>query len=99
MESDAKMFMPKNSLPPAARLDFRARTAPCVPNLRPAFLPAESLPALRDLKGFRHLVRHAYDFTLRADRIAEMTVIAREVTEFLPIWTAHFISKIRENTR
>src|ERR1700726_3529916 len=29
--------------------------------IRPAFIPSKILPDLRDLKGFRHLVRHAYD--------------------------------------
>ena len=32
--------------------------------LRPPVLPAEVRPLLTDLLGFRHLFRHAYDFTL-----------------------------------
>lgn len=32
--------------------------------LRPAVLSAEVRPVLTDLLGFRHLFRHAYDFTL-----------------------------------
>lgn len=35
-----------------------------VPPLRPRVLPAEARPLLADLLGFRHLFRHAYDFTL-----------------------------------
>ena len=32
--------------------------------LRPAVLPVPVRPVLADLLGFRHLFRHAYDFTL-----------------------------------
>ncbi len=40
-----------------------------LPGLRPAFLPPDALPALSELRRFRHLVRHAYDLSLRAVRL------------------------------
>lgn len=37
--------------------------------LRPQVLPDELRPVLNDLRGFRHLFRHAYDFQLDARRL------------------------------
>ncbi|MBI2150861.1 MAG: hypothetical protein HYU27_09715, partial [Acidobacteria bacterium] len=40
--------------------------------IRPAFIPLDRASDIRELKGFRHVTRHAYDLTLRADRLAEL---------------------------
>lgn len=37
-------------------------------SIRPAFIPPEHLAGIRELKGFRHVVHHAYDLVLRQDR-------------------------------
>lgn len=63
--------------------------------IRPALIPPDRLPDLRELKGFRHLVRHAYDLTLRADRLAELVGIAGQVTTELPQWCAEFGGNVR----
>ena len=63
--------------------------------IRPAFIPPGKLDALRELKGFRHLVRHAYDITLRADRLAELVQLAAEVSAKLPDWCVQFGNKVR----
>src|SRR6266480_649599 len=34
-------------------------------DIRPAFIPPGRLSEIRELKGFRHITRHAYDLTLR----------------------------------
>jgi Rad3-related DNA helicase len=62
--------------------------------IRPALIPPDRLGDLRELKGFRHLVRHAYDLTLRPDRLAELVVIARQVTTELPQWCTEFEGKV-----
>lgn len=54
--------------------------------IRPAFVPKDRLAALRELKGFRHVVRHAYDLTLRPDRLAELVGIAEQLAAELPQW-------------
>ena len=55
-----------------------------LPGLRPAFLPEAFLPQMRELKGFRHVVRHAYELTLRPERLAELAQIAERVARELP---------------
>ena len=39
--------------------------------IRPAFIPRDRTADVRELKGFRHVMRHAYDLTLRQDRLTE----------------------------
>jgi hypothetical protein len=48
-----------------------------LPGIRAGFIPSEALPLLRELKGFRHVMRDAYDLTLRADRLGELSGVAR----------------------
>ena len=63
--------------------------------IRPAFVPPDQLDGLREPKGFRHVVRHAYDITLREDRLAELSRLAADVSGKLPVWCEHFGRKIR----
>lgn len=63
--------------------------------IRPAFIPAERLAEIRELKGFRHVMRHAYDLTLRADRLAELGAIAERIAAELPAWCANFGNHVR----
>lgn len=41
--------------------DLLRAASVAVEGLRPAVLPAETIPLLRDLLGFRHFARHGYD--------------------------------------
>lgn len=66
-----------------------------VPGIRPAFVPEAFLSDLRELKGFRHVVRHAYELTLRANRLAELALIAQTVSRELPGWAREFGRKVR----
>jgi hypothetical protein len=43
-----------------------------IPGVRPAVLPASVRRLVRDLKGFRHLFRHAYDFDLDREKLARL---------------------------
>ena len=61
---------------------------------RPHFIPPEALNGLRELKGFRHLVRHAYDLTLRPDRLAELSDLADEIAGELQSWCIAFGKKV-----
>jgi hypothetical protein len=63
--------------------------------IRPAFIPKGRLSDLRELKGFRYLMRHAYDLALRADRMAELARIAEQLAAELPAWCADFGNKVR----
>ena len=63
--------------------------------IRPAFIPHGRASDIRELKGFRHITRHAYDLTLRADRLAELARIAEQLAEELPAWCAGFVGRVR----
>ena len=66
-----------------------------LPGIRPAFVPTAELSALRDLKGFRHVVRHAYDLNLRPTRLAELATDAARLADSFPRWTAIFAAAVR----
>lgn len=40
-----------------------------IPKIRPAVLPAELRGFLNDLRGFRHVFRHAYEFELDVEKL------------------------------
>ena len=40
-----------------------------IPTVRPAVLPADLRGFLNDLRGFRHLFRHSYDFQLDPEKL------------------------------
>jgi hypothetical protein len=63
--------------------------------LRPAFIPSSQIENIRELKGFRHTTRHAYDLVLKADRLAELVQVAEEVATALPNWCADFAQTVR----
>ena len=71
------------------------RLALDLPGLRPAFLPAHAVPELRELKRFRHLIRHAYDLTLREDRLRELVAIAGRIDAAVSGWCTSFVDAVR----
>ena len=72
-----------------------ARVTLELPGLRPAFLPESAASDVRELKRFRHLIRHAYDLTLREDRIRELVEIASKVNAAAPGWSTGFTAAVR----
>ena len=66
-----------------------------LPGLCPAFVPRTEIDALRELKGFRHVVRHAYDLALRPTRLDELTTMAELVAGKFPAWSTAFVAGIR----
>jgi hypothetical protein len=40
-----------------------------IPDVRPSVLPEAAQPMLNDLRGFRHIFRHGYDFQLDASKL------------------------------
>jgi len=65
-----------------------------LPGVRPAFLPLDHRDDIRDLKGFRHLFRHAYDIQLRRDRLADLSRATRRVATAFPGWCTSFIDAV-----
>jgi hypothetical protein len=66
-----------------------------IPEVRPAFLPVTHKTVLRELKGFRHLFRHAYDLELRQDRLLELTHHAHAISQAFPTWLKHFEATVK----
>jgi hypothetical protein len=66
-----------------------------LPGLRPAFIPETAVGNLREVKRFRHLIRHAYDLTLREERLRELVQFAGEASNALPSWCAEFFAAVR----
>ncbi len=54
-----------------------------VPNIRPAFLSDESYRVLSDLRAFRHVFRHGYDYTLDGPRVKASSVAALDIWDML----------------
>ena len=65
-----------------------------IPGIRPAFFPADLRPALDESRRFRHLVHHAYDLSLREDRIRELTGIAQSLAARLPESCEAFVRQV-----
>jgi hypothetical protein len=63
--------------------------------IRPPLIPKDWVEKLRELKGFRHVMRHAYDITLRSDRLTELAQIGEQLTRELPCWCQEFEQKVR----
>lgn len=63
--------------------------------IRPAFLPLDAVRDVRELKGFRHLFRHAYDLDLDPVRVAAAAEnVARCVAGF-DGWCRAFLDEVR----
>ena len=68
-----------------------------VPGIRPALFPPEILPMLHDIRGFRHLVNHAYDLKLDGQRLGAVLGNARQAADMLPGVIARFVAKVNES--
>lgn len=66
-----------------------------IQDVRPAFLPDELLPAVRELKGFRHIFRHAYDLELDPGRLAPLVDCAGELSTRFDGLREWFIQRAR----
>ena len=62
--------------------------------VRPAFVPAELLSDLRELRGFRHVVRHAYTLILDREKIGRVLEAADRAAAALPGACSAFIRKV-----
>jgi hypothetical protein len=59
------------------------------------FIPKDGVRFVREFKGFRHVVRHAYDLDFRGQRLIELTSLAGRLAAELPAWCAEFAEQIR----
>ncbi len=63
--------------------------------IRPAFLAGEAGRSVRELKGFRHLCRHAYDLELEPERLKEIARNARYCVARFRLWCIKFLERVR----
>ena len=63
--------------------------------IRPAFLPGDTLRDVRELKGFRHLFRHAYDLDLDPVRVAAAADNAARCVAGFDSWCRSFLEEVR----
>ena len=64
--------------------------------IRPAFLPADVVRDVRELKGFRHLFRHAYDLDLDPVRVMAAAENATHCVDGFDGWCRSFLETIRQ---
>lgn len=63
--------------------------------IRPSFLPADAVRDVRELKGFRHLFRHAYDVDLEPARVAAAAENASRCVDRFAGWCRTFLDTVR----
>lgn len=63
--------------------------------IRPAFLPSDAVRDVRELKGFRHLFRHAYDLDLDPVRVTAAAENAARCVEGFGDWCRLFLETVR----
>lgn len=68
-----------------------------LPGIRPAFLPAECIASLRELKGFRHVFRHAYDLLLIPDHLESLVNHAEKFAADQPKRIEAFIREVQNS--
>lgn len=64
--------------------------------IRPAFLPADAILSVRELKGFRHIFRHAYDLRLDPERMVKLASRAEWCGTAFPWWCDAFLAAVRD---
>lgn len=62
--------------------------------IRPSFLPSEAVRDVRELKGFRHLFRHAYDLDLDPVRVVAAADNAARCVGRFPGWCRTFLDTV-----
>jgi hypothetical protein len=70
------------------------RLSIAIPGVRPALVPQDLKPPLTELRGFRHVMVHAYDLTLDPDKLALVLKYARQVAERLPAAVDDFVRNV-----
>jgi hypothetical protein len=65
-----------------------------IPGVRPAFFPANVAADLQDLRGFRHVAVHAYELTLKKEKLLPLVDAAARLADRLPGLIADFFEAL-----
>ena len=66
-----------------------------IPGVRPALFSGDLISDLQELRGFRHVVRHAYDLSLRKDKLLPLLGAAERVAGIMPTVCDRFLKSIQ----
>jgi hypothetical protein len=66
-----------------------------LPGIRPALYSSEVVDPLRELKGFRHIFRHAYDLSLSRERLEPLVQHAEQIADDFPARIASFVDSVQ----
>lgn len=75
-------------------VELLRRLSLSLPEIRPAFFPKEALEDLQTLRGFRHVVVHAYDLVLKKDKIEVAVGSAERVAAVCPELVERFFENL-----
>jgi hypothetical protein len=76
-----------------------ARLTLAIPGVRPALIPESLKMPLSDLRGFRHVMVHAYDLRLDPEKLALLLKYARQVAEEFPALIEKFVAAVATEQR
>ena len=65
-----------------------------IPEVRPALFPKEIIADLGELRGFRHVVVHAYDLVLKKDRMTALLDASQRVSVRIRDLTREFLEQL-----
>ena len=65
-----------------------------IPGVRPALFPGAFVSDLQELRGFRHVVRHAYDLMLKKEKLVPLVDAADRVAALMPAATETFFKSV-----
>jgi len=78
-------------------IELLRRLSIAIPGVRPAFLEKDLLRDLQELRGFRHVIRHAYDLELSKDRMTLLLNSAERVAAAWDTVCRRFLAQVQEN--
>jgi hypothetical protein len=76
--------------------DLLRAASVAVEGLRPAVVPVEVVPSLRELLGFRHYARHGYDVPPEIRRVEDLAQVALHAYALLDAALMTFGSSLRD---
>ena len=75
-------------------MELLRRLSIAIPGVRPALFSTELASDLQELRGFRHVVRHAYDLILKKDKLAALLQAAERVAVRTPVMCETFFRSV-----
>lgn len=65
-----------------------------IPGVRPPLFSSELVSDLQELRGFRHVIRHAYDLTLKKNKLIPLLDSSERIAAQVPTACGTFFSRI-----